>query len=57
MPIPEPACAVLPEHTRWRRAELVNELGNFSGSATSWLSCKWDTVGSGSYATLECYRN
>lgn len=33
MPIPEPACAVLPEHTRWRRAELVNELGNFSGSA------------------------
>lgn len=27
------------------------------GSATSWLSCKWDTVGSGSYATLECYRS
>jgi hypothetical protein len=26
------------------------------GSASSWLSCKWDTIGSGSVADLECYR-
>jgi hypothetical protein len=26
------------------------------GSATSWLSCKWDTAGSGSITELECWR-
>lgn len=27
------------------------------GSASSALSCKWDTVGSGSVTDLECYRS